>query len=67
MVRLLATTEPVDFDARLEEWRSAGWNGIYAQRDTYEPQRTAQPGHAAREPGSGLGHHDRRRPQPRTW
>jgi hypothetical protein len=44
VVRLLATTEPLDFDARLEEWRSAGWNGIYAQRDTYEPVRTSAPG-----------------------
>jgi hypothetical protein len=44
VVRLVATTDPIDFDARLEEWRSAGWNGIYAQRGAYEPQRTGQPG-----------------------
>jgi hypothetical protein len=44
VVRLLATTEPLDFDARLEEWRSAGWNGIYAEREASEPVRTASPG-----------------------
>lgn len=44
IVRLIASTEPVDFDAKLEEWRSAGWNGIYAERGASEPQRTATPG-----------------------
>ncbi len=27
-VRLLETTGPIDFDARLEEWRSAGWDNL---------------------------------------
>ena len=29
-VRLLETTGPIDFDARLEEWRSAGWDNLAA-------------------------------------
>ncbi len=44
IVRLLGSLEPIDFDARLEEWRSAGWNGIYAQREAYDPAVTASPG-----------------------
>ena len=46
IVRLLASTEPLDFDARLEEWRTAGWNGIYASGAAAPPQRTAAPGMA---------------------
>ena len=32
-VRLLETTGPIDFDARLEEWRSAGWDNLAAHRN----------------------------------
>jgi hypothetical protein len=32
IVRLLEATAPIGFDARLEEWRSAGWNALAAQQ-----------------------------------
>ena len=27
MIELLESFDPVDFDARMEEWRSSGWHG----------------------------------------
>lgn len=33
-VRVLEASGPIDFDARLEEWRSAGWDNLAAQRTT---------------------------------
>lgn len=47
VIHLLEQADPVDFDARLEEWRSAGWNGIHAGQTQYEATRTAAPGMAA--------------------
>lgn len=31
-VHALESARPIDFDARLEEWRSAGWDNLHAQR-----------------------------------
>ncbi len=36
-VRLLETTGPIDFDARLEEWRSAGWDNLAAAAKQASP------------------------------
>lgn len=34
VIDILERTNPIDFDAKLEEWRSAGWNNIESQRST---------------------------------
>ena len=31
-VHALESANPIDFDARLEEWRSAGWDNLHAQQ-----------------------------------
>ena len=31
-VHALESAHPIDFDARLEEWRSAGWDNLHAQQ-----------------------------------
>lgn len=33
VIRLLEDTNPVDFDARLAEWRSAGWQALETRRE----------------------------------
>ena len=37
VVRKLETTDPIDFDARLEEWRQAGYEATNAVHDEYAP------------------------------
>ena len=43
-IRLLETTGPIDFDARLEEWRSAGWDNIAAEQSHAPAAAASAPG-----------------------
>ncbi len=61
-VRLLETTGPIDFDARLEEWRSAGWDNLahgQATAPTAPASRTGT-GHRVR-------HRDPQQPRRGAW
>ena len=32
VIELLEASHPIDFDARLEQWRTAGWENLYSQQ-----------------------------------
>ena len=45
VIELLEAAHPIDFDARLEQWRTAGWRALRAQEAaTMGAESTAQPG-----------------------
>ena len=44
VIDLLEAAHPIDFDARLEQWRTAGWQALRAQESaTMGAESTAQP------------------------
>lgn len=41
VIRAIEATQPIDFDARLAEWRAAGWNGLATEQAGGAPALTA--------------------------
>ncbi len=44
VIEVLETSGPIDFDARLEEWRTAGWEELYKQQAATTGSGTTTPG-----------------------
>ena len=43
VIKLIEASNPIDFDARLEEWRSAGWQALKAQQAATMGAETTAP------------------------